>query len=119
MPLDKDTLEGIKKQLETQKTKLTESLSQISVQSKENPSDYNAVFPDYGTEEEDSALEVATFDHNLAMERNLEKELKEVNWALERIEKGEYGKCSQCEKEIEPERLKARPIATKCTECTK
>lgn len=37
--------------------------------------------------------------------------------ALERIEKGEYGQCVSCGKEINHERLEAVPHARLCIEC--
>lgn len=38
----------------------------------------------------------------------------EVVAALERIEAGEYGRCAVCGKEIDDERLEARPETDKC-----
>ncbi len=43
--------------------------------------------------------------------------LYHLNLALERIEKGEYGICVQCSKEINHERLEAVPHARLCIEC--
>ncbi|HNY89997.1 MAG TPA: TraR/DksA family transcriptional regulator [bacterium] len=40
-----------------------------------------------------------------------------LNLALERIEKGEFGYCVQCGKEISFERLEAAPHARLCIEC--
>ena len=37
--------------------------------------------------------------------------------ALARIEKGEYGRCTECDKLIEKERLEAVPHARLCIEC--
>ena len=37
--------------------------------------------------------------------------------ALQRIDKGEYGKCSECGKVIEKERLEAVPHARQCLRC--
>jgi DnaK suppressor protein len=43
--------------------------------------------------------------------------LYHLNMALERIERGEYGQCVGCAKEISAERLEAVPHARKCIEC--
>ncbi len=43
--------------------------------------------------------------------------LYHLDKALERIEKGEYGMCVSCGKEINPERLEAVPHARLCIEC--
>ncbi len=42
--------------------------------------------------------------------------LTEVNNALLRIETGEYGKCVECGREIQPARLEAVPWAAYCIE---
>lgn len=44
----------------------------------------------------------------------LEERLKEVTEALEKIEKGNYGKCSVCGMEIEKEKLEANPATKTC-----
>lgn len=43
--------------------------------------------------------------------------LYHLDRALERIEKGEYGVCVDCNKEINPERLEAVPHARLCIAC--
>lgn len=42
--------------------------------------------------------------------------IQEIDYALERIEDGEYGYCEISGEEIGLKRLMARPIATKCIE---
>jgi DnaK suppressor protein len=43
--------------------------------------------------------------------------LYHLDRALERIEKGDYGNCVECEEEINPERLEAVPHARLCIGC--
>jgi RNA polymerase-binding protein DksA len=43
--------------------------------------------------------------------------LYHLSLALERIEKGEYGKCVQCDNEISFERLEAVPHCRLCIKC--
>lgn len=43
--------------------------------------------------------------------------LKEVNDALTRIDKGDYGKCELCSKDIGEERLEALPYTRLCIDC--
>lgn len=40
--------------------------------------------------------------------------LKELDRALERLERGEYGQCEGCGGTIPPERLEIRPAASTC-----
>ncbi len=44
-------------------------------------------------------------------------ELEKINAALDRIEKKEYGICTECEKPISAERLKAIPFTEHCIGC--
>jgi len=44
-------------------------------------------------------------------------EVVQINHALERIERGDYGLCERCGEEIAPERLRAVPYATRCARC--
>lgn len=44
-------------------------------------------------------------------------ELTKIDAALDRIERGVYGKCVSCGEEIEEKRLTALPTATECIEC--
>jgi len=47
-------------------------------------------------------------------ERNLIWKIRE---ALERIDRGTFGICEVCGREIPEERLRARPVATLCLDC--
>jgi len=52
------------------------------------------------------------------MERDsLKDTLEQVEMALERIERGTYGKCALCGQEIDPARLEAVPYALYCFKC--
>jgi RNA polymerase-binding protein DksA len=60
-----------------------------------------------------------TYDRELdyTLEENEEHLLAEIDAALQRIENGTYGVCTNCGKQIAPERLEARPWATLCIDC--
>jgi DnaK suppressor protein len=45
------------------------------------------------------------------------QEIRQIEGALKRITEGTYGFCVQCGADIDPKRLKALPIATKCILC--
>jgi RNA polymerase-binding transcription factor DksA len=47
----------------------------------------------------------------------LQVRLREVEQAVARLERGEYGVCQSCGRPIEAERLEARPSAATCTAC--
>jgi RNA polymerase-binding transcription factor DksA len=62
----------------------------------------------------DTATE--TFDRELddGLQEGAERQLEQIEAALERIEGGSYGACAICGKPIAEERLRAVPWATLC-----
>lgn len=56
-------------------------------------------------------------EKNVALVGQLERKLEAVEAALRSIEKGKYGICERCGKEIGVERLEVRPDATLCVQC--
>jgi RNA polymerase-binding protein DksA len=46
-----------------------------------------------------------------------EREIREIDAALERIDEGSFGVCENCEKDIKAARLKAIPNARLCISC--
>ena len=48
---------------------------------------------------------------------NTSATLEQIEKALEKIEKGTYGECEDCNERIPLERLQALPFATQCIEC--
>jgi len=59
------------------------------------------------------------FDHEftLGLIENEEEELREIEAALDRLDKGTYGICEICSKPISKARLKAIPYARLCIAC--
>lgn len=47
----------------------------------------------------------------------LEGQRNQVDQALQRLDDGTYGQCTNCGQEIAPGRLKAMPQASLCIEC--
>jgi DnaK suppressor protein len=43
--------------------------------------------------------------------------LKKIDATLQRIEDGEFGKCEECDEDIEFSRLKIRPTLSICAQC--
>jgi len=51
--------------------------------------------------------------------KDLEKRVKEIEAALRKIYKNQYGKCQKCGKSIPQARLKLLPEAAYCIDCEK
>lgn len=65
----------------------------------------------------DLAREYSKRDRHLSLLEQLRDHLTEIDGALDRIEKGTYGRCQKCGQPIQPERLKALPSAPLCIDC--
>lgn len=74
-------------------------------------------FPEYGSSEDDSTLEVEDYEEGISLEKKLRNLLKDVDKALLKIEKKTYGICENCKNHIEQGRLKIYPAASLCSSC--
>ncbi|MBN1584845.1 TraR/DksA C4-type zinc finger protein [Candidatus Uhrbacteria bacterium] len=117
--MNKDLIKEMESRLNSERTRLKEELESFASQNPKNSQDYNANFPNLGDKEDENAEEVDTFSTNLALERTLESNLRDIDDALDRIGKGIYGICKYCGKEIDEKRLQARPASSSCIECKK
>ncbi|MCD6363426.1 MAG: TraR/DksA C4-type zinc finger protein [Synergistetes bacterium] len=102
-------LSRFKKRLEEMKETLTKRIKAIE---KEGPRDI-------GSEEVDVANYMNEMDSLFREKEEAEKTLKRVERALKRFEKGTYGLCVDCGREISEERLEVVPFAERCIECEK
>lgn len=66
---------------------------------------------------EDRALADLLVDENLASIHRHVHELREIDAAVARIERGDYGECTDCGEPIARERLDAYPTAFRCIDC--
>ncbi|WNZ07773.1 TraR/DksA C4-type zinc finger protein [Streptomyces sp. 11x1] len=55
--------------------------------------------------------------HVASLMAQAREHLAELDRALERLERGEYGQCENCGTTIPPERLEIRPASTTCVRC--
>lgn len=117
--MDQQGLKNFKNKLEEKKKAVIEQLESIGTRAQGAGVNFNADFPDYGSSQEDNAIEVADYTTNLSLEKQLEAEMQNVEKALKKIEDGTYGTCSDCGQPIEPERLNIRPESTRCLSCKK
>jgi RNA polymerase-binding transcription factor DksA len=106
-----------KKDLEGRKRELGEQLKKFAGQGKNSKNDWQTEFPQMNESDEDKGDEVEEYTNLLPVEYTLEDDLKDVNEALARIEKGSYGKCEKCHSDISEERLIIFPEAKTCNKC--
>jgi len=115
--MEQKHLDELKRVLLEEKEKLESSLNKIARPVDTEDGDYETSFDALGTDKDDNATEVDQYTQNLSVETSLEKQLQEILEALARMEKGTYGKCENCSKDISLERLKANPSARICLGC--
>jgi len=117
--MEKELLAKIQTILEQDKTRLEKELASFAGRNAHNKDDYQAEYPDFGSEIDENAQEVIAFEDRLSLEHTLEDELRDVKNALQKIASDAYGVCKYCGKEIDPERLLARPTSSSCVDCKK
>lgn len=110
--------ERFRKKLEAEKVRLEAEMGSVGRRNPGVPGDWEPVPSETGTESDlaDQADIVMSRESNTAILADLEARYDTIISALERIEKGKYGRCEVCNKEITEARLEADPSATTCIE---
>jgi DnaK suppressor protein len=116
MPINTDKF---KKILEEEKNTLETELSKVARQDPDNLSDWEPLPVDRDVSQADDntvADSVEQYEDNSAITNTLVARYKDVRSGLDKIEKGVFGTCQVCKKEIDEERLNANPAARFCRE---
>lgn len=119
LAFSQEFLDKIKEQLLAKKDDLENELKAFAKEDPKNKADYNAAFPELGDKQDENAAEVTEYSNLITLESTLEKALADVNEALERLKKGNYGICKYCKELIAEKRLLARPVSSACIDCKK
>ncbi len=107
--------EDIKLKLEQQRQQLLKELDQIAASGPRVE-----IASELREPRSDRAVDAATavdLEHKIVVEDSLRGQLKKVEHALDKIEKGTYGLCDICGQPISQERLEALPYANLCIKC--
>lgn len=120
--MDKQSLEELKIKLQGEKNRLEKDLSEFATRNPKIEGDWKTKYPEVKIEGSEDAIEDGSmireeYEVDLGVEHILEKKLQDVDQALERIESNSYGVCSNCQKKISMDRLKAAPEAERCMGC--
>jgi RNA polymerase-binding protein DksA len=115
-----EQLQHFKQRLLEDKARLEQELEDFGSKDPARPGRYLADYPESGSSsDDDNAMEIAEYSDEISIEARLDAELRDVKKALATIEKGGYGLCKYCQKEIQVERLEARPASSSCIKCKK
>lgn len=115
----KEFLKQILDILTEKKERLQNELGVFTKPNAHTEGDYDAQYPEFGDKEDENAQEIAQFTARKPLEITLEKELRDIDKALKRLDEGKYGICKYCEKPIDEKRLLARPTSGSCVSCKK
>src|SRR5258708_24887926 len=106
-PLDMTKNEDIAKDLKTRLSELTGRLAEIDSELRKPLS----------ADSEERATDLENQDALEGIKNSEIQEVHQIQGALRRIAEGTYGVCVQCGADIDPKRLEALPIATRCISC--
>ncbi len=108
--MKKAELDVIRKKLEARRNELVRKLSEFRNESK-------TVETDVAQDLADKAESSYTKEFLLSLSDAEREQLFQIDAALKRITKGDFGGCLVCQKEISKKRLSALPWTPLCIEC--
>ena len=110
--MNKKDIEKFKVKLAAEKKQLETELDRVGRKDSSNPNGWDATTTDIEVDAADDnevADKLEEAEGNAGIITQLENQLKEVDAALDRVQKGTYGICEKCGKPIELDRLEANP----------
>ena len=113
--LNENELEDLRANLEAERDSLDEELAEHG---RKVGKDWQGASKSEGEEPDpnDAADNIEELATNIPLVEELEKRHKEIDKALEKMDKGTYGHCDVCKKPIDFDRLEANPAAATCIE---
>lgn len=109
-------LPGRRDQLEESREVIEFDLKQLTIDLA-NATDSQLLEGTLANHPADEASDLIVAEIDLSRIRELQVEIRDVDEALERIERGVYGACVECGDEIDPARLNILPLAQRCPSC--
>ena len=106
--------QDLKRKLQSERKRLLDQAREELVRWGEHPlGELAGEAPDAG--DLSVATMVTDLDHAI-VERQVDA-IRDIDAALQRMVKHRYGRCSDCDDDIEPARLVAFPTAKRCVDC--
>jgi DnaK suppressor protein len=116
-PLTKRELEEFRRQLESERDRLTAELEAMEEHLPEVEQISLDASGGYDEDLADVASDTFEREKGMAIENSVQDLLQQVEEALGRIDEGTYGVCEVCGSPIHPDRLRALPYARLCINC--
>ncbi len=116
--MDKKKIEHFKNRLLEERKNTVQSLGNMERREEETREQLNSELSSYDNHPADTGTEVYMMEQDKAFKRQLEDTLEEIDSSLEDIEKGRYGYCDNCDREIKEDRLELIPYVKTCLSCS-
>jgi RNA polymerase-binding transcription factor DksA len=113
MVIEKKNYEAVTSRLKADYQRLTEQLAALKAT---GPQEDRREGSPFGKREEE-ATETVDLENRLALEKRVLDQMAEVEYALEKLARGNFGKCENCGQAIDPARLEILPYAKLCVAC--
>ena len=118
--LSKEFIDKQRTRLEEDKKRLERDLENMATKDPKKPGAYVPAYDESGSDsEDDNSMEITNYVDDMSLVKRLESDLRDTVKALEAIDKGTYGICKYCGKEIDLKRLEARPTSSTDISCKK
>ncbi|WP_026370208.1 TraR/DksA C4-type zinc finger protein [Kallotenue papyrolyticum] len=104
-------VQAFRRRLEARRAEIREEIARLEEQTPNINQDTGYGVKNHPAED---ASEMYDRERSLAILGVMQRELQQIEHALERIDAGVYGLCEVCQQPIPAERLDARPYATLC-----
>ena len=115
--MDKENLVFYNKLYE-ERERVMDSLKHLSKEPNDSMDIYYTEISGYDNHPGDIGTEVFMMEQDKGMKNKLENTLREIDESIEDIDKGDYGICDTCNKDINRERLDLIPYLKTCIECS-
>jgi RNA polymerase-binding transcription factor DksA len=105
-----------RKRLDEERTRLQGIRDNLHREQDEAVSDTGGELSSFDQHPGDSGTETFEMEKNVSLLEQVDDELREIEAAFERLERGTYGTCQACGRPIGDERLEAMPATRFCIE---
>lgn len=111
-------VEKFRKMLLDERDRLSRELDdlQSTISYGDTPEDTSEL-ADYDQHPADAATDTFEKEKDVSIGLSLQANIGRIDEALDKIERGTYGECDRCGREISEQRLDAIPEAIYCAEC--
>ncbi|MCG8598867.1 MAG: TraR/DksA C4-type zinc finger protein [Verrucomicrobiales bacterium] len=96
---------------------IMEELEKVRSESEESGEEREAIAPDVAIGRLSRLDAMQMQEVAKEAERRREERISLLEFALEQLDEGTYGRCTRCGEDIDFERLKVTPEATICAQC--